>query len=39
MNYKKWLQEKLIPNLESKSVIVADNTDDGDNDDDMSESS
>ena len=24
-NYKKWLQEKLIPNLESKSVIVADN--------------
>jgi len=39
VNYKKWLQEKLIPNLESKSVIVADNTDDGDNDDDMSESS
>jgi transposase len=25
MIYKKWLQEKLIPNLESKSVIVADN--------------
>jgi len=24
-NYKKWLQEKLIPNLESKSVIVVDN--------------
>jgi hypothetical protein len=24
-NYKKWLQEKLIPNLESKSVIVIDN--------------
>jgi len=23
--YKKWLQEKLIPNLESKSVIVVDN--------------
>jgi len=23
-NYKKWLQEKLIPNLESKSVIVVD---------------
>jgi hypothetical protein len=25
MNYKKWLQEKLIPNLESKSFIVFDN--------------
>jgi hypothetical protein len=25
-NYKKLLQEKLIPNLESKSVIVVDNT-------------
>jgi len=25
-NYMKWLQEKLIPNLESKSVIVIDNT-------------
>ena len=25
-NYMKWLQEKLIPNLESKSVIVVDNT-------------
>ena len=24
-NYKKWSQEKLIPNLESKSVIVVDN--------------
>jgi len=24
-NYMKWLQEKLIPNLESKSVIVVDN--------------
>ena len=24
-NYKKWLQEKLIQNLESKSVIVVDN--------------
>jgi predicted O-methyltransferase YrrM len=24
-NYKKWLHEKLIPNLESKSVIVVDN--------------
>jgi hypothetical protein len=24
-NYKKWLQEKLIPNLETKSVIVVDN--------------
>jgi hypothetical protein len=24
-NYKKWLREKLIPNLESKSVIVFDN--------------
>jgi len=24
-NYKKWLQEKLIPNLVSKSVIVVDN--------------
>ena len=24
-NHKKWLQEKLIPNLESKSVIVVDN--------------
>jgi hypothetical protein len=24
-NYKKWLQEKLIPNLEAKSVIVVDN--------------
>jgi len=24
-NYKKWLQETLIPNLESKSVIVVDN--------------
>ena len=24
-NYKKWLQEKLIPNLESKSVIVVIN--------------
>jgi len=24
-NYKKLLQEKLIPNLESKSVIVVDN--------------
>jgi hypothetical protein len=23
--YKKWSQEKLIPNLESKSVIVVDN--------------
>jgi len=23
-NYKKWLQEKLIPNLEFKSVIVVD---------------
>ena len=23
-NYKKWLQEKPIPNLESKSVIVAE---------------
>jgi hypothetical protein len=23
-NYKKWLQEKLIPNLECKSVIVVD---------------
>jgi len=23
-NYMKWLQEKLIPNLESKSVIVVD---------------
>ena len=22
VNYKKWLQEKLTPNLESKSVIV-----------------
>jgi len=25
-NYKKWLQEKLIRNLESKSVMVVDNT-------------
>jgi hypothetical protein len=24
-NYKKWLQEKLIPNLETKSAIVFDN--------------
>jgi transposase len=24
-NYKKWLQEKLIPNLECESVIVVDN--------------
>jgi len=24
-NYMKWMQEKLIPNLESKSVIVVDN--------------
>jgi len=24
-NYKKWLQEKLFPNLESISVIVVDN--------------
>jgi len=24
-NYNKWLQEKLIPNSESKSVIVVDN--------------
>jgi len=24
-SYKKWLQEKLIPNFESKSVIVVDN--------------
>jgi len=24
-NYKKWLQEKFIPNLVSKSVIVVDN--------------
>jgi len=24
-NYMIWLQEKLIPNLESKSVIVVDN--------------
>jgi len=24
-NYKKWLQDWLIPNLESKSVIVVDN--------------
>jgi len=24
-NYKKWLQEKLIPNLESRSVTVVDN--------------
>jgi transposase len=24
-NYKKWLQEKLIPNLECRSVIVVDN--------------
>jgi len=24
-NYKKWLQEKFIPNLECKSVIVVDN--------------
>jgi len=24
-NYKKWLQEKLVPNFESKSVIVLDN--------------
>ena len=23
-NYKKWLQEKLIPDFESKSVIVVD---------------
>ena len=23
-NYKKWLQEKIIPNLESKSAIVVD---------------
>jgi len=23
-NYKKWLQEKPIPNLESKSVIMVD---------------
>jgi hypothetical protein len=27
-NYKKWLQEKLIPNLESKSVAVVDNVPD-----------
>jgi hypothetical protein len=25
VNYKKWLQEKLIPNLEPKSVILVDN--------------
>ena len=25
VNYEKWLQGKLIPNLESKSVIVVDN--------------
>ena len=25
VNHMKWLQEKLIPNLESKSVIVVDN--------------
>jgi len=24
-NYKKWLQEKLIPNLESKLVIIVNN--------------
>ena len=24
-NYMKWMQEKLIPNLESKTVIVVDN--------------
>ena len=24
-NYVKWLQEKLIPNLKSRSVIVVDN--------------
>ena len=47
MHYKKWLQENLIPNLESKSVIVADIADDDDcdgggdddDDDDTSESS
>jgi hypothetical protein len=27
-NYKKWLQEKLIPNLESKSVAVVDSVPD-----------
>jgi hypothetical protein len=25
VNYKKWLQEKLVPNLETSSVIVVDN--------------
>jgi len=25
VNYKNWLQEKLIPNLESKSVTVVEN--------------
>jgi len=30
VNYKKLLQEKLIPNLESKSVIVANSADDDD---------
>jgi len=34
-NYKKWLQEKLIPNLELKSVIVVKS---GDHHDDMNHS-
>lgn len=25
-NYKKWLEEKLIPNLKSNSILVLDNT-------------